>query len=562
MTTRTYPLRVLVAAVSAALAFASAVLAQPVPVGRTGSPYAALQGAAVTSARIAPTMDRGFGAPIDAGASQPGVVRVDLSSSRSQILALPRGKSAIIELPLDARDILISNPDIADAVLRTPRRIYILGMKAGQTDAVFFDAAGRRLLTLDVRVDQDTGALTQTISRLVPGSSVKVEGLNESIILSGVVANLADADRVVQLSQQFVTKPEQVINMLTIAGKDQVMLKVRIVEMQRSVIKQLGVNLSAVLNQIGEPQYLLGTAATWSVNGGLLGGLTGGYDLNTTKQPLAYLTDAAGKKTDVAVIDRNYALSTPTDTVGKPGLNQAAAKLQAFERVGLVRTLAEPTLTAVSGESAKFLAGGEYPVPTGQDSSGKTTVEFKPYGVGLGFTPMVLSGGRIALKLSTEVSELSSNGAFTLTAGSSGSSALTINALTVNRVESSIELPSGGSLMIAGLLKEKTRQALDSLPGMMNLPVLGSLFRSRDYQSGQTELVVIVTPYIVGAVNPADLQTPDTGMRMANDAETYLLGRLNKVNRKSGTRSAKAGSADAGPSSDQTFVGPFGYVIE
>ena len=223
---------------------------------------------------------------------------------------------------------------------------------------------------------------------------------------------------------------------------------------------------------------------------------------------------------------------------------------QAFERVGLVRTLAEPNLTAVSGEAAKFLVGGEFPVPSGQDENGRVSVEFKPFGVGLGFTPVVLSDGRISLKLSTEVSELSNEGSFTLSNGN-GAPALTIPALSVRRAETTVELPSGGAMMIAGLLQSKAKQDIDSLPGMMNLPILGALFRSRDYQNGETELVIIVTPYLVGPTSPANLQTPADGLQIASDAQTILMGKMNK--------STKAPpQATAG----RTYQGPYGYVIE
>ncbi|MDB5460313.1 MAG: type and secretion system protein, partial [Caulobacteraceae bacterium] len=234
------------------------------------------------------------------------------------------------------------------------------------------------------------------------------------------------------------------------------------------------------------------------------------------------------------------------------GLNQASAMVQAFERVGLVRTLAEPNLTAISGESAKFLAGGEYPVPTGQDNNGRVTVEFKPYGIGLGFTPVVLSEGRISLKISTEVSELTADGAFILSGGSSGSvPALSIPGLKVRRTETTVELPSGGAMMIAGLLQQQTKQNLDSLPGMLNMPVLGALFRSRDYQSGETELAIIVTPYLVDPTSPDRLQTPADGLETAGDLETDLLGKINKS-------SHVPAAAVAGKS----LQGPYGYVIE
>lgn len=296
----------------------------------------------------------------------------------------------------------------------------------------------------------------------------------------------------------------------------------------------------------------MGTAASFAVNGSLLGGLAGGYALDTTKQPQVTVpcVGAGWQPGDkCSVVDRNAGVAVTKDTSGDPGLNKAEGTLKAFERVGLVRTLAEPNLTAVSGESAKFLAGGEYPIPVAQDAQGQITVEFKPFGVGLGFTPVVLSSGRIALKISTEVSELTTTGAFSVNSSASGTS-LTIPALNVRRAETSVELPSGGSMMIAGLLQEKTKQNLDGLPGMTTLPVLGSLFRSRDYLSGETELVVIVTPYIVTPTSPDRLQTPADGFRVADDASTLLLGQLNKAYR---TKPQAGG---------RTYQGPHGYVIE
>jgi pilus assembly protein CpaC len=447
-------------------------------------------------------------------AAQSAVVRVNLTGgSASQALNLPTGKSAIIELPVDVRDVLVTNPGVADAMLRSPRRIFILGLKSGTTDAVFFDAAGRRILSLDIRVDQDPSAVAQTINRVVPGARVQVDAMNESLILSGQVANLADADKALQIARAAVAKPELVINMLAVAGKDQVMLKVRIVEMQRNVVKQLGFNLNAVLGELGNTQFLLGTTASFAINGTLLG----------------------GGSAQVRELGGTY---------------QGDATLRAFERVGLVRTLAEPTLSAVSGESAKFLAGGEFPIPVAQDKDGGVTVEFKPFGVGLGFTPVVLSSGRIALKMSTEVSELTSQGAFSLSTPGA-SAAFTIPALTVRRAETAVELPSGGSMMIAGLLQEKTKQNIDSLPGMTTLPVLGTLFRSRDYLAGETELVILVTPYIVDAVNPDRLQTPADGLRIAGDPSTVLMGSL-----------IRAFNANPQAQSGRSYQGPHGYVIE
>ena len=457
-------------------------------------------------------------------------MRVDLAAQTDagQNLTLPKGKSAIVDLPVDARDVLVTNPQVADAVLRSPRRILVLGVAPGQTDAVFFDASGRRILALNIRVDTDYSAVADTIARIIPGSRVHVEAVNNSVVLSGQVANLADSDRAMQIAQQFTTKPEQVINMLGLAGKDQVMLKVRIVEVQRSVIKQLGFNLSATLGRAGGTQFLLSSAANYGVNGSLLGGLTAGANRDTTQNGIV---------------------------PGSSGFNKAVGQIQAFEQVGLVRTLAEPNLTTVSGEGAKFLAGGEFPVPTGEDNTGKVTIDFKSYGVGLGFVPVVLSGGRISLKISTEVSELTSQGSFTLASGT-GSAALTVPGLNVRRAETTIEMASGSSMMIAGLLKEETKEDIDSLPGLTNLPVLGALFRSRDYQEGETEMMVIVTPYIVGPTSAGNLQTPADGLVVADDASTVLMGDLNK------TYHLKQPKPAAGETAPQTYQGPVGYVIE
>jgi len=525
-------------------------------------PRSALQPSPYTGRAVqgsAPVLEGAPPAPASLPASTGQTMRIDLGgpAAPSRMISLPKGKSAVIELPVDARDVLVSDPKVADVVLSTPRRIYVLGVGAGQTDAVFFDGAGRQLLNLNVRVDQDVSSLAQTLSRLMPNSSLKVEALNDHLVLSGEAANLAESDRAVQLARSLVGKPEQVINMISIAGPEQVMLKVRIVEVDRTVIKQLGFNLNAVYNQVGEPQLKFGLSPGYGVNGSLLGGVTGGYKLDTTDLPISnpvscnYAVSPAQCVTlPQQVTNRDYKLSSiKTDAAGNPNLNQAEAMLQAFERVGLVRTLAEPNLTAVSGEAAKFLAGGEFPVPTGRDNNGSVTVEFKPYGVGLGFTPVVLSNGRISLKVSTEYSEVTNIGAFSLNTGSGP--IITVPGLNVRRAETLVELPSGGAMMIAGLLQNVTKSTIDSLPGMMQLPILGSLFRSRDFLNNESELVVIITPYLVKPTSPDQLQTPADGLQIADDLQTVLLGRLNKA---FGRFPAKTAAS--------TYRGPYGYVVD
>lgn len=246
----------------------------------------------------------------------------------------------------------------------------------------------------------------------------------------------------------------------------------------------------------------------------------------------------------------NWDTAQPGTGPGSDDLNKAEATLKAFERVGLVRTLAEPNLTSVNGENASFLAGGEFPVPVGRDSDGNILTEYKPYGVSLAFRPVVRSGGAISLQISTEVSELTPDGALTLGAGTDN--AISLPGLNVRRAQTTVDVSSGGSIMIAGLLQETTRQNIDSFPGLMTVPVLGSLFRSRDFLSGETELVVIVEPYLVNPTAPGRMQTPADGLRIANDPQTVLMGQLNQVYGSPAPTVADGGG----------WQGPVGYVIE
>ncbi len=433
---------------------------------------------------------------------------------KSQVLNLPKGRSAVIDLPADAADVFVSNPAVADAVLRTPRRIFVLGVDAGQSDAIFFDASGRQILNLQIRVDASTDHLADAVARLFPDSKVEVQSLAGKVVLSGMARNNGEADQIFRLAQGFAGKPEDVVNLISIAGKDQVTLKVRIVEINRNTIKQLGFDhLLSVTNSNGV-RFGVATNTTYGVNNKLLGGGSIGYE---DSRPLGLSIES---------------------------------NVNAFERVGLVRTLAEPNLTSVSGEAAKFLVGGEFPVPVAQDNQGRVTVDFKPFGVGLGFTPVVLSSGRVSLKISTEVSELSNLGALQL------NSTLTLPALSVRRAEDTVEMQSGSSMMIAGLLQQKYKQSVDALPGLVSLPILGTLFRSRDFLNEETELVIIVTPYIVQPGAPADYQTPADNLQVAHDLQAVFMGRVNKVIK---TRNGEVASdTDAPPA----YSAPVGYVIE
>jgi pilus assembly protein CpaC len=444
----------------------------------------------------------------------------------AQTLDLPLSKAAVIHLPVDAVDVLVTNPDIADAVIRTSRRAYILGQGIGQTNAFFFDANGELIVDLDIRVERDMRALQTSIDRFLPDARIQVEAMNNHIVLSGMAPDASSADSALQLARRWVDNPENVLSMIAVQGRQQVMLNVRIVEMQRTIVRQLGINLSAAA-QLDDLAVSVATEQQFSLVGRALSGLSSNLTYNNT---------------------------------GGGDISSVTGLVQALERVGLVRTLAEPNLTAISGEPANFLAGGEFPVPTGRDRDGNIMVEYKQFGVGLGFTPMVLSEGRISLRISTEVSELSSQGSLELGASTTRDDqgnitgvveGVTIPALNVNRAETTVELPSGGSLVLAGLIQEETRQNLDGVPGVQNLPVLGALFRSRDFENQETELVVIVTPYLVDPVNGSSLETPAQGFATASEIETFLFGHINRVYAVPGAHT-----------DGQSWDGPVGFLFD
>ncbi len=436
-----------------------------------------------------------------------------MSASPTQSLTLERNKSYMIEFDTDLDDVIIANPGIANITARDSRRVAIMGIAPGASNMVFLDRTGRKMLVLDVSVTDTVAGMDELrslIKRYVPNNKIQVESVNGRVILAGSAPNNMAADRALTLARQYA--PEGgVLNMMTIEGKDQVMLKVRIVEMQRSVIKQLGINLSGTIGfgQLtpGGWRNMFEFASTngFGVAGSPLGGLAASLD------------------------DVNYNGLLPQSSLG--------VNINALERVGVLRTLAEPNLTAISGESAKFLAGGEFPVPVAQDQ-GTISVQFKPFGVGLGFTPVVMSAGRISLQVSTEVSELTMQGAFQArsvvgvdpdTGEPTVGQSVAVPALKVRRAETTVELPSGGSLVIAGLIQEQTKQSLDGMPGAKDIPVLGALFRSRDFQNDETELVVIVTPYLVDPTDPQNLRNPDSGYVTSRDARTIFFGKLNEV---------------------------------
>ncbi len=503
--------------------------------------------------------------------------------SQSASLVLPYGKSAIIDLPADARDILISNPAIADATVRTSRRAYVIGREIGQTNIFFFDAGGRQIANVEIRVEPDVAPLNEILQRHTSDSTISAESVNGSIVLSGTARSAAESERAHQIAQQFLStslpagqasgSDNRIVNLIAVEGSEQVLVRVRVVEMSRTLVRQLGINLNynEMINQlVGEDNFVdIATSNGFSIAGQALGGLAGsGGVAQNILRPDGYAYPAANVDNNIptnaaGVAGYQFDPTTGRETFGPAHVESAYrtdASIEAFERAGLLRVLAEPNLTAISGEAARFLAGGEFPVPVNSED-GQISVEFKPFGVGLAFTPVVLSGGRISLKVATEVSELTSEGAIstgdTPIRNQDGTTTvirgITIPALQVRRAETTLEMSSGGSMVLAGLIQERSRQAYEGVPGVMNAPVIGSLFRSRDFVNNETELVIIVTPYLVRPTSPDRLRTPADGFRNPTEGESLLTGRLNALYRPPETGSGEQHSQ---------LQGPHGHVIE
>jgi pilus assembly protein CpaC len=437
------------------------------------------------------------------------------------------GKSVVIELSRDAAEVFVGNPAVANALVRSARKMYIIGAANGQTTIFATDRDGRRIAAVELTVGRDVADLGAILKTTMPTSDIQVRTVNDSVILTGSVESAVDAQKAADIASAFLGYTAvggqanaggaqgggsggvaiggnvqvvygNLINALTIRGKEQVMLKVTVAEVQRNVMKQLGVSdLTA-------------------------NGKWGTLDL-ATPGSLNY-----------QVPDSTVSLSS------RIGSNSINALIKAFERNGVAHVLAEPTVTAISGESAKFVAGGEIAVPNTEQCSPATTViganglqqttagscqiglQFKPYGVSLSFTPVVLSEGRITLHVATEVTEIDGLQTFRF-------SHVNIPAFRTRKNETTVELPSGGSIATAGLIQTVSKQAIVGTPGLMNLPVIGQLFRSRDYQREETELMIVVTPYITKPLAPRDIARPDDNYTDATDPQSWLLGRVNRL---------------------------------
>ncbi|MDB5634861.1 MAG: putative Pilus assembly protein cpaC [Tardiphaga sp.] len=432
----------------------------------------------------------------------------------ARFLALGIGKSIVIDLPRDIKDVLVADPKIANAVVRSAQRAYIIGATVGQTNIVFFDSTGQQIAAYDIAVTRDLNGVRAALKQSLPNADIRIEGVGDGVVLSGSASSQMESQQATDLAARLVGGADKVVNSISVRGRDQVMLKVTVAEVQRNIIKQLGVDLSATMSY-GTSVVNFNNSNPFTANGKNL------VEGNSVKAAFG---------------------TTPSVT----------ATLKAMENAGVIRTLAEPSLTAISGESANFLAGGEFPVPGGNTCDPTTRIcttqiNFKKFGISLGFTPIVLSEGRISLRVATEVSELSQENSVTI----SGTS---IPAIKTNRADTTLEIPSGGSMVMAGLIKQQTKQAISGLPGMSQLPVLGTLFRSRDFVNNNTELMVLVTPYIVRAVAPKDLSRPDDGFVDASDPQADLLGNVNRIYGAPGRPEDKK--------SGKNYYGTYGFITD
>jgi len=410
-------------------------------------------------------------------------------------VTLSVGTGRLVQLNGEMADLFVANEGVADVQVRSNTSVYIFGKAAGQTTVYATDRSGRVIYSASVRVGQNLASVDQMLELAMPEANITATPMNGLVLLTGSVAAPTDVEEAQRLVQAFVGESTQVVSRLKTATPQQVMLRVRIAEVSRSFIRELGVNLAA-LNPGSGFSFFRGARA-----------INPAAPFGGSFNAIADGTSTFGGSASIGNLD-------------------ISAAIDANDNNGLVTILAEPNLTALSGETANFLAGGEFPVPIAQ-TLGQVTIEYKQYGVGLAFTPFVLEDGRISMRVRPEVSELSTEGSIRL-------NGFDVPALTTRRVETTVELGSGQSFMIAGLLRNTSTNTIDKTPFLGNLPIIGALFRSNRFRRAETELVVIVTPYLVQPTNPNRVALPTDGFRAADDTQRLLVGQMH------GSRSSDA----------------------
>lgn len=437
-----------------------------------------------------------------------------LSGTASGALAVPMNRAVVVESETPFAELSIANPAIADISTLSDRTIYVLGKAPGRTTLTLLGPDGRLIANVDVQVAPDVAELKERLQQILPGERIEVRTANDGIVLSGVVSSIQKLDRALDIANRYA--PNRVSNLMMVGGTQQVMLKVRFAEMNRSVAKGLQGGFTALFDNGGEVGVAAGGA-------GILGGAGG-------------------------LIRPNFALSPNTGGVGAAvtiGNTALEVLFSALETKGLARTLSEPNLTTLSGQQASFLAGGEYPIPV-VDEDGGVTVQYKPFGVELTFTPRVVDGDVINLEMIAAVSGLDPSIVV------SGGGGFSFNAFRRREAQTTVEMRDGESFAIAGLLEDDFQDNVTQLPWLGDIPILGMLFRSADYRREQSELVIIVTPHLVTPVRGEALALPTDRVRPPTESEFFLFGRSAATPRSGG----------AGEVARQDFTGSYGYVME
>ncbi|MCM2560615.1 type II and III secretion system protein family protein [Lutimaribacter sp. EGI FJ00015] len=453
-----------------------------------------------------------------AAAQSVRVVKSGMESS----LSVPMNRAVVVESETPFAELSIANPAIADISSLSDRTIYVLGKAPGLTTLTLLDANGQLITNVDVRVAADISEFKERIRQIMPDERIEVRTANDGIVLSGTVSSTSKMQRALDLAERYA--PERVSNLMSVGGVQQVLLKVRFAEMERNVSKSLSASLA-----------LNGT----SLGGDL--GISGGT--NTTANSVSQGDALAG--TLPASTEQNGAMLFGFNA----GSVEVGVLLEALESKGVIRTLAEPNLTALSGQEAKFLAGGEYPVPVSQ-SDGRVSVEFKPFGIELNFVPRVLDDKLINLELEAAVSEIDPTRGFEL-------NSFKIDAFKRREATTTVELRDGESFAIAGMLKDDFRDLSGQVPWLGDIPVLGALFRSAEYQRSQSELVIIITAHLVTPTRGEALSLPTDRVKPPSEKDLFLYGRV--TSNDGSTRPLKGA---AGEVAKQDFKGSYGYVMD
>ncbi|WP_052659254.1 type II and III secretion system protein family protein [Pseudomonas sp. LFM046] len=453
-------------------------------------------------------------APVDA--AQPAVVAAPMSSASTGRIQVPIYKARVLTTRAPVKRISVGNPEVADLLMTSPTQLYLLGRSLGSTNVLLWDNSNRLIDSLDLDVVHDLGGLKEKLHQLMPNERIEVFSSQGSLVLRGQVSSASVVDTAVKVAKSYAaqtasvvqgegdeakstpTQSLEVINLLTVGGSQQVMLEVKVAEMQRNLLKSLDVRFNAV-----------GLTGNWSL-GGFNNGQRLGFDQDGVVNPTSLF--GSGKGFFGQFLSDDFLFNVV---------------LEAAKDNGSAKVLAEPTLTTLSGQQAEFISGGEFPVPITEDDG--ITVEFKEFGVGVKFIPVVLDDGRINLNLNVSVSELSNANALALDTGLDsvlgGGVAQVIPSLTKRSAQSTVELGNGQTIAIAGLISENTRDFVSRFPGLGDIPVLGHLFRSQQFQNGETELVILVTPHLAKPIDAKTVRLPTEKFVEPSDMDFYLLGK-------------------------------------